>query len=258
MVMAATLTGCLAMITAIKLQTTFYLFDFLASGYLITRLLFDFLEPFAALGIPHDDFTNTAIIQFFALILLTLWSWGRELVNEAVSFKPSGKTQLQVTGEKYQWWRSKNPYSENIPIFPEDNDHTVSERVRQTFRPTKTPGCYRSKKGFILVDCFDHVNYKDALLESEHLPQFVMVHEGSFFTIYPFTAFTDWMINNELSYLHKMLRKNPTRDGMLARITGVWLIQPQWKQIYLISIFIPALSLGFGFTQFGKLWIYFN
>jgi len=73
MVMAA-LSGGLAISIVMKLQNVSNPFDFLFVGYLITYPLFDFLEPFAALGIPHDDFTDIAIMQFLALILLTLWS----------------------------------------------------------------------------------------------------------------------------------------------------------------------------------------
>lgn len=73
MVMAPVTRG-LAISIAMKLQNISNPSEFLFVGYIISYPFFDFLEPFSTLGLPHDDLIDISIMQFLALILLTLWS----------------------------------------------------------------------------------------------------------------------------------------------------------------------------------------
>jgi heme/copper-type cytochrome/quinol oxidase subunit 3 len=74
--------GGLAISIIIKLQNISNLNKFLALGS-------DIMEPFFFISgaLPStewpDSIIDTRIVQFLALILVTLWAWGRELVREA-------------------------------------------------------------------------------------------------------------------------------------------------------------------------------
>jgi len=94
----AAFVGSLAISVIVKLQNVSKLSQFLSIGE-------DIIQPFFALPlcllnqeIP-DEATDNRIMQLLALILLTLWAWGRELVREATH--EGYHTLNVVTGLKY-------------------------------------------------------------------------------------------------------------------------------------------------------------
>ena len=94
----AAFVGSLAITTIAKLQNVTKLSSYLSVGQ-------DLLQPFFSLPlcllgqeIP-DEATDNRILTFLVLILITLWSWARELVREATY--EGYHTSYVVTGLKY-------------------------------------------------------------------------------------------------------------------------------------------------------------
>jgi heme/copper-type cytochrome/quinol oxidase subunit 3 len=94
----AAFVGGLALSVIIKLQNVVKLSSFLTIGEDILQPFFSLPISFSHIEIP-DESVDSRIFQFLGLILLTLWSWGRELVREATY--EGYHTSNVVTGLKY-------------------------------------------------------------------------------------------------------------------------------------------------------------
>ena len=97
-IVMAALAGGLAISIIVKLQNVVNLSNFLFVGELIMQPFFSVMGVLPALEIPEES-VDSRIMQFLVLILITLWAWGRELVNEA-TFE-GYHTSNVVTGLKY-------------------------------------------------------------------------------------------------------------------------------------------------------------
>ena|ERR1700722_9984384 len=94
----AAFVGGLAISIIVKLQNITHLPKFLFVGEEIVQPLFDLVGFTLQVSIPNES-VDIRIMQFLALILITLWSWGRELVTEATFL--GYHTSNVVTGLKY-------------------------------------------------------------------------------------------------------------------------------------------------------------
>jgi heme/copper-type cytochrome/quinol oxidase subunit 3 len=94
----ATFVGGLALSVIAKVQNITNLEKFLTIGADILQPLFNVVGVLPTIEVP-DALVDTRIMQFLTLIVITIWSWGRELVREATY---SGyHTSNVVTGLKY-------------------------------------------------------------------------------------------------------------------------------------------------------------
>jgi hypothetical protein len=97
-VIMAALVGGLAISIIVKLQNISNLSTFLIIGRDIMQPFFAATGTLPTTEIP-DETVDSRILQLFTLILIVLWSWGRELVREATY--QGYHTSYVVTGLKY-------------------------------------------------------------------------------------------------------------------------------------------------------------
>jgi heme/copper-type cytochrome/quinol oxidase subunit 3 len=97
-IIMAALVGGLAISIIVKLQNVSNLSKFLIVGRDIMQPFFTVAGTLPTLEIP-DETVDSRILQIFTLILIVLWSWGRELVREATY--EGYHTSYVVTGLKY-------------------------------------------------------------------------------------------------------------------------------------------------------------
>lgn len=81
-VFLSTFVGCLALTIIVKLQNISNVSKFSLVAYSIMEPFFSVADALPNTELP-DSVIDMRILQFLTLILITIWSWGRELVREA-------------------------------------------------------------------------------------------------------------------------------------------------------------------------------
>jgi heme/copper-type cytochrome/quinol oxidase subunit 3 len=79
----STFVGCLAICVIIKLQNISNFIDFLQVGSYIMEPFFMTFSIMSSTELSNDSTIDFYVLQFLIFILLTIWAWGRELVEEA-------------------------------------------------------------------------------------------------------------------------------------------------------------------------------